>query len=179
MTCRAASALEQPTLANGSPEESPGFPTALTVTAIVLHGNRSKAAEMSWAFASFLACVCSFQVLVGPSFPRGFAGPWGAAGALCWGAARPSAPHGHPQTGQEHPLLHEPASALTLTPAEGQARPGFLAEPQEERKASGSPLPADMHHPRNRAGCSPACSQVPNLPRLNEEEVTIKKHQQM
>lgn len=30
VTCRAASALEQPTLANGSPEGSPGFPTALS-----------------------------------------------------------------------------------------------------------------------------------------------------
>lgn len=82
-------------------------PNALTVTAIVLHGNRSKAAEMSWVLASFLAYACSFQVLVGSDFLRGFVGPWGAA--------RPSALHGHPQTGQEQPLLSEPPSALTLT----------------------------------------------------------------
>lgn len=47
----------------------------LSVTAIVFHGNRSKAAEVSWVLASFLAYVCSFQVLVGPDFLRGFAGP--------------------------------------------------------------------------------------------------------
>lgn len=75
VTCRVASASEQPTLANGSPEESPGFPTALTVTAIVFHGNRSKAAEVSRVLAPSQAYVCSFQILVGPSFSRGFAGP--------------------------------------------------------------------------------------------------------
>lgn len=68
----------------------------------------------------------------------------------------------------EHPLLSEPAAALTLTRAEGQARPGLLPKPQGERKVSGPSLPADAQHPRSRAGCSPACERVPNLPRLND-----------
>lgn len=56
--------------------------------------------------ASFLAYACSFQVLVGSDFLRGFVGPWGAARAwLCRAVHREA----------EQPLLPQPPSALTLT----------------------------------------------------------------
>jgi len=58
--CQAASASEQLTLARGSPEESPGLPTALTVTAVVFMGTEEKQQKraglwpLSWlVFAPF------------------------------------------------------------------------------------------------------------------------------
>lgn len=113
VTCRAASASEQPTLANGSPEESPGFPTALTVTAIVLHGNKKQSSRSELSFGLFPGLCLPLSSPGWTRFPEGLRWPLGSR--RCWGAARPSAPHGHPQAGQEHPLLPEPASALTLT----------------------------------------------------------------
>lgn len=62
---------------------------------------QKQSSKMSWVLASFLAYACSFQVLVGSDFLRGFVGPWGAA--------RASALQGHPQRGRTAP------AALTLT----------------------------------------------------------------
>lgn len=147
------------------PEECPGIPTALTVTAIVLHGNRSKAAEVSWVLASFLAYACSFQVLAGSDFLRGFVGPWGAA--------RPWALH----------CIHRQGRTATAV------RASFCPHPDLSRRSGQAWLSGTAPGKEKDKQFSPSCRHVapqeqgrmlsslqvvPNLPRLNEE-ITIKK----
>lgn len=140
---------EQPPVATGSPEAHAGFPTALTATA-VSHGNRGKAAEASWVLASFPGL---HLLLSGPGWSQ-------FPGGLRW-----------PLWSRQSPSSAGPSPRLP----ERRVRPGldFWQSPRQGEKPN-SLLPADTQHPRHRAGCSPACSQVPNLPRLNGEEIPSK-----
>lgn len=121
---------------------------------LFLMGTEAKQQKRAGFWPLFLAYGGSFQVLVGANFP-----------------------------GDEQQVLGSSRSPSSAGPSprlpEQRVRPGldFWQSPREGEKTN-SPLPAGTQHPGHRAGCSPACSQMPNLPRLNGEETASKNHQQ-
>lgn len=99
--------------------------------------------------ASFLTYFCLFQVLVVAVATLAVPQTSLPAGAVLGAAGQP-APTITCRLGKNTQCCLY-TSALALTWPENQARPSFLAEPQERRKAVSSPLPAHMQKPWNRA----------------------------